>query len=67
MKDKFGNPLHEGDTVIYFSTNIYKTSHVGVVLEPVEGKGIKLLSEKRNPIHRPSGDLIFYTGINPNA
>lgn len=67
MKDKFGNPLHEGDTVVYFSTDLYHTSHIGIVLEDVPGKGVKLLSEKGNPIHRPANTLIAYTGINPNA
>ena len=50
MKDKFGNPLNEGDTVVYFSTNLYHTSHIGIVLEDVPGKGVKLLSEKN--VHR---------------
>lgn len=67
MKDKFGNPLHAGDTVVYFSTNLYHTSHIGIVLEDVPGKGVKLLSEKKREIHRPDRTLIHYTGINPNA
>jgi hypothetical protein len=67
MKDKFGNPLHEGDTVVYFSTDLYHTSHIGIYVEEVPWKGVKLISEKGNPIHRPANTLIAYTGINPNA
>lgn len=67
MKDKFGNPLHDGDTVVYFSTNLYHTAHIGIYVEEVPGKGVKLISEKGNPIHRPANTLIAYTGINPNA
>lgn len=66
MQDKFGNPLHEGDTVIYFSTDLYKTSHIGIIIESVPGKGVKLLSEKKREIHRKPHDLISYTGLNPN-
>lgn len=65
MKDKFGNPLHEGDTVVYFSTDLYHTSHIGIVLENVPGKGVKLLSEKKREIHRLANTLISYTGIVP--
>lgn len=65
MLDKFGNPLKEGDTVIYFSTNLYHTAHIGIYLEVVPGKGAKLLSEKRREIYRLANTLISYTGIVP--
>lgn len=65
MKDKFGNPLREGDTVVYFSTNLYHTAHIGIVLEDVPGKGVKLISEKKREIHRLANTLISYTGIVP--
>lgn len=66
MLDRYGNTLHEGRTVIYFSTNLYNTCHVGVVLGHTPGKGVKLLSEKKREIHRPANTLIVYTGLNPN-
>lgn len=65
MQDRFGNPLHEGDRVIYFSSCYSKTVHIGQVVEAVEGKGIKLLSDKGNPIHRGAHTLILYTGNVP--
>lgn len=65
MKDRFGNPLHKNCTVIYFSTDIYRTYHIGRYLEEVPGKGSKLISEKGREIHRPANTLIVYTGITP--
>lgn len=65
MKDKFGNTIAEGDTVVYFSTDLYQTSHVGIVLGFTEGKGVKLRSEKKREIHRAASQLIHYTGIIP--
>ncbi len=64
MKDRFGNQLHVNRTVLYFSTNLYHTMHLGVVLEFNE-KGVKLLSDKNREIHRPANTLVVYTGIVP--
>ncbi len=49
MKDRFGNPLKEGDSII----------------EAVEGEGVKLFSDKGNPIHRAPHTLIIYKGLIP--
>ncbi len=65
MKDRFGNQLHENRTVLYFSTNMYHTIHIGVVLELNTPKGVKLLSDKNREIHRPANTLIVYTGMVP--
>ncbi len=65
MKDKFGNDLPEGCTVIYFSSSFNQTAHVGIYLGEVPGKGSKLLSEKKREIYRSANSLIFYTGIVP--
>lgn len=65
MKDRFGNQLHENRTVLYFSTNMYHTVHIGVVLELSTPKGVKLLSDKNREIHRRADTLIVYTGIVP--
>ncbi len=67
MKDRFGNQLHENRSVLYFSTNLYHTVHIGTVLELNVPKGVKLLSDKGREIHRPANTLIVYTGVNPNA
>ena len=64
MKDRFGNQLHENRTVIYFSTDLYHTCHIGVILE-FNAKGVKLLSDKNREIHRPANTLIVYTGVTP--
>lgn len=64
MKDKFGNPLSVGDTVIYFSTDMYHNAHVGLILE-MDGGQVKLRSEKGREIKRGPSTLIHYTGITP--
>lgn len=65
MQDQFGNQLNLGDTVIYFSTGLYHTAHVGVIKDFTQDKGVKLRSEKGRNIHRPADTLIAYTGIVP--
>lgn len=63
MKDRFGNPLKEGDSVI--SSSYSPTAHIGSIIEAVEGRGVKLFSDKGNPIHRAPHTLIIYKGIIP--
>lgn len=65
MKDKFGNPLHGGDTVVYFSSSFSQTAHIGIYLEEVPGRGSKLLSAKKREIYRSANSLIVYSGIIP--
>lgn len=65
MKDRFGNPLKEGNSVIYFSSSYSPTAHIGSIIEAVEGRGVKLFSDKGNPIHRAPHTLIIYKGIIP--
>lgn len=64
MKDKFGNPLSLGDTVIYFSTDLYHSAHVGLILEITEVQAT-LRSEKGREIKRLPSTLIHYTGLLP--
>lgn len=64
MQDRFGNTLHVNRTVIYFSTNMYNTVHLGVVLDLSDGR-VKLRSDKGREIHRPANTLIVYTGVMP--
>jgi hypothetical protein len=64
MRDKFGNPLAVGDTVVYFSTDIAKTSRIGII-RSLEGGSVKLLTQSNREITRGPSTLIHYTGVLP--
>jgi len=64
MKDKFGNPLAVGDTVVYFSTDIAKTSRVGIILS-VDGGSLTLKTQADREITRGPSTVIHYTGQLP--
>lgn len=64
MKDKFGNPLAVGDTVIYFSTDIAKTSRVGII-RSVDGGSLTLQTQSNREITRGPSTVIHYTGVLP--
>jgi len=64
MKDKFGNPLAVGDTVVYFSTDIAKTARVGIILS-VDGGSLTLKTQADREITRGPSNVIHYTGQLP--
>lgn len=64
MKDKFGNPLAVGDTVIYFSTDIGKTSRIGIVQSVGPGQ-LTIQTQANREIKRGPSTVIHYTGIMP--
>lgn len=64
MKDKFGNPIAVGDTVIYFSTDIAKTSRIGIV-KSVDGGQLTLQTQANREIKRGPSTVIHYTGVLP--